>query len=105
MRVLVAIELDDDDVTAAYGNAPWLDWDDMCASLDARFSEFFMGSRSTPVRGHLLAACDVSGPDALRDLLDAAEVGAEGIEPPFSRYHVEGSLATFRQHAEAQGAL
>lgn len=109
MRVLVAIDLNDADLAEAYGDdpvtTPVLDgsgWDELCASLDARAAEFYCGRNNHPVRGHVIAVGNLSGDGAVEALLDAAEVGAQGIEPDDLRYHVEGSLVTFRQHFEAQ---
>jgi hypothetical protein len=124
MRLLIALDLNDDDLADAYiseerrgrvlrvpGNPKTAEeasialagsnWDDLCASLDARFDEFYCGPHNETVRGRLLAAADFSG-DAMHELLSAADIGADGIEPEDARAHVIGSLTTFRQHFEAQ---
>lgn len=106
MRYLVAIDLDDAQLTDAYGGDPnttdvlaGSGFDDLVASLDARADEFYCGPHDIPVRGTVVAVADFSG-KALGALLDAADVGAEGIEPEDVRHHVEGSLITFRQMFE-----
>lgn len=109
MRVLIAVDLNDDDLSQAYGAdvrttdaVAGAGWDDLCASLDARMDEAgYFGRHNMPVRGRLLAAADFSGAEALPALLDAAEVGADGIAEDVAG-HVQGSLVTFRQHLEAQ---
>lgn len=110
MRVLIALDLDDGDLTEALGSDPnttaalaGSGWDDLCNSLDARVSEFYIGPHHAAVRGRVVAAADFSGPDALPALLDAAEVGVEGVEPEDVAVHVAGSLVTFRQHFDADG--
>lgn len=102
MRVLVAIDLSDDNLTEAYGMDPRTatmghEWDDLFVSLGARFSEFYCGAHDTPVQGRIVTMGDFTGDDALRDLLDAAEVGTEGIDDEYRRGHVTGSLVTMRQ--------
>jgi hypothetical protein len=102
MRILVAIDLNDDDLTAAYDADPrqtFIDHDDLLASLDARFDEFYCGRANSPVRGALVAACDVT--DVLPEFIAATEVGAEGIDDADKRDHIFGSLTTFEQHLNA----
>jgi hypothetical protein len=108
MRVLVAIDLNDEDLREAYGYAEDGDylgltdpsqWDDLFNSLDARASEFFCGKGDAPVRGRVATFGDFT--DVLPMLLDAAEVGAEGIETDGDRDHVTGSIQTMRQYLDA----
>lgn len=111
MRILLAIDLNDDDLTAAYGSDPRTTavlagegWDDLVSSLDARLTEAYFGPNDTPVRGRVMAAADFSD-EALPALLDAAEVGAEGVGEVYDEAvadHVWGSLATFREHLAAR---
>lgn len=99
MRVLAVIEINDDDVVDAYGFTekpaaanPWgREFDDLCASLDARFTNFYLGANDDEVRGKLVACAVVDG--ILPDILAAAEVGADGAGDPDS---VLGTLATLR---------
>lgn len=109
MRILLALDLNDADVAEAYPSDPnrtgWAsEWDDLAASVAARLGydgtgeAIYAGPHDTPVRGRMVAMCDVTG--VLPELLDAAEVGADGITPEDARYAVEGSLVTFRQHLD-----
>lgn len=108
MRLLIAIDLNDDDLTEAYGISPadglgmGHEWGDMLASLAVRLEEAgYFGRDNHPVRGHLMSACDVSGEHALGDLLKAASEGAWTIDTDERRNHIYGSLITFREMSDA----
>lgn len=100
MRVLIAVDLNDADLTEAFGynlmeTNLGREWDDIVDSIAARLDEAgYMGPDGMPVRGTLVAACEVT--DVLGDILDAAEVGADGLEDD-TRSHVIGSLRTMQQ--------
>jgi hypothetical protein len=77
MRILIALDLNDDDLTEAYEGQP-ISWRDMRASLDARLEEAgYFGSINHPVRGTVLGLADVSA--SLEHFLSATQVGLEGI--------------------------
>jgi hypothetical protein len=99
MRVLIALDLADLDLAEAYGTADLTnpdDQDDLVRSLAARLEEAgYFGTLSTPVTGRVLGVGDVSG-DALTDLLDAAEIGAEGL-PVGRAGHLVGTILDLRQ--------
>lgn len=99
MRVLIALDLNDDDLREAYGDGP-VDhhFDDVVASLDARLRDEagYFGSGDYPVRGPLVSACVID--HALPHLLDCAEVGAEGSDHDDAQM-VIGAVQTMRQGA------
>lgn len=103
MRVIIALELSDEDLTEAYGTADLTDptdQDDLLRSLAARLEEAgYFGPVNMPVRGEVLAVGDVSGEHALGDLLDSAEIGADGLALQRGvdrRRHILGTLADIR---------
>lgn len=107
MRILIAIDLNDDDLTDAYNFEqtppsanPWgHEWDDLLASIDARLDEAgYMGRENVPVRGRLVAAAPID--HGLPHLLDCAEVGVEGSDHPDAGL-VRGIIATLREHEAA----
>lgn len=104
MRILTVIDLNDDDLTKAYGADPRvtsIDDDDLLRSLDARAQEFYCGKHDDPVRGRVVAVGDIT--DVLPELLDAIEVGADGVSdtaPDYKRGHILGSLISMRQLAD-----
>ena len=103
--VLIALKVNDDDIVTAY-NEPYVgannpaNWDDLILSLEARLEEFFCGKDNYAVRGDLIAVADFTG--VLDDLLNAAEVGVDGIDDADDRGHVQGSLIEFRLQAETK---
>lgn len=104
MRVLIALHLDDHDLREAYGTADLADpaaQDDLVLSLAARLEEAgYFGTLSHPVRGRVLGVGDVSGDHALTDLLDAVEVGADGL-PADRAGHLLGTTADLRQQIDS----
>lgn len=82
MRVLIALDLNDEDLAEAYDGAP-VDADDLRLGLRARLGydgtgeAIYCGRGDMPIRGQMLSAQDVTG--ALDMVLSAAEVGAEGM--------------------------
>lgn len=107
MRVLVAIDLNDDDLTAAYGVSlleTSIDWDDLAASVVARADEFYCGPRDNPVRGRVVSIGDVTG-HAFGDMLDCAEIGVEGLisNDADRGAHVLGTLIEMEQMFEDRG--
>lgn len=99
MRVLIALDLDDSDLAEAYGTADLTDpaaQDDLVVSLSARLEEAgYFGTLSHPVRGRVLAVGDITGEHALTDLLDSAEIGADGLPSPRAG-HIVGTIMDLR---------
>lgn len=94
MRVLIALDLRDDDLSTAYDGEP-ADWQDVEASVAARLTEAgYFGVHGEPVRGSLLAVVDVT--DSLPGLLASAEVGAEGHPDAATGSQVLEAVATLR---------
>jgi hypothetical protein len=97
-RYLIAIDLNDADLAAAYPEDPQIAghaFDDLAVSIGARLGEVFAGRHDAPVRGTLAAMCSI-GDDTLPDFISATEVGAEGIEDDNTRSLILGSCATMR---------
>ena len=108
MRVLIVVDLDNDDLAEAYGfdgppgEQPWgTEFDDLEQSLAARLDEAcYAGRRDVPVKGHLEAAAIID--DGLKHLLDCAEVGVEGADHPDDGL-VSGTIAHLRQYPVGRG--
>jgi hypothetical protein len=100
MRVLIALDLSDTDLAEAYGTADLTDpaaQDDLILSLAARLEEAgYFGTLSTPVAGRVLAVGDITGDGTIEGLLDAAEVGADGLDQSTGG-HILGTIADLRQ--------
>lgn len=105
MRVLVAVDLDDNDLTDAYGydlrdRNLGHEWDDIHASIAARLGEAgHFGPTNTPVRGRVVAVGDVT--NCLEEFLASAEIGAEGHDDQPIAGHILGTIATMRQSLDA----
>lgn len=100
MRVLIALDIPEDDLTRAYGD-PRTDggaqWDDLYDSLSAVLCEFYPGDEGNISAGWMIGLGDFTG--CLEDFLSAAEVGAEGLSED-KRSHILGSIQIMRQTLE-----
>lgn len=94
-RILIALDLDDADLTAAYGDD--LDVDDLYRSLEARLEEVYLGTNPpVPAYGRLVTVGDVT--DVLPEFLDAAERGARTTAVTMAvGGHITGTVATMRE--------
>ena len=93
-RILIAVDIEDAAMIDAYGSTDY-DADDLVASFDARLSEVYCGRDDVPVRAAVVALGDFSA-GALWSLIQAAEVGADGLDEE-QQHIVNGSLATMSQ--------